>query len=165
VKGLAGAAARRLTDDPYSNARPEWSPDRRQIAWQKNCYGNLEVFVMDADGSHPRNLTRNPANDEMPSWSPDGKRIVFTRALESVVMRDLPAILSPDYSPDGKKAVFSRGGEIVALDLATGALTRLAGRSSEPIVPVEDLLDPVTGEARPWARGMLGEAHFPRWRR
>jgi len=32
--------------------------------------GNVEVYVMNADGSGQRNLTRSPANDGWFAWSP-----------------------------------------------------------------------------------------------
>lgn len=63
-----GSRLRRLTRDPRTDSRPEWSPDHRRIAWQRNEDGNTEIHVMNADGSNPRNLTRNPDNDEMP-WA------------------------------------------------------------------------------------------------
>ncbi len=41
--------------------------------------GNLEIYVMNADGSNPIRLTDNPAHHGFfPSWSPDGTRIAFT---------------------------------------------------------------------------------------
>ena len=39
--------------------------------------GNLEVYVMNADGSKPTRVTNHPALDALPSWSQDSKRIVF----------------------------------------------------------------------------------------
>src|SRR5207247_2169605 len=39
--------------------------------------GNLEIYVMNADGSNQTRLTNNPAVDREPAWSPDGTQIVF----------------------------------------------------------------------------------------
>ena len=50
---------------------------QNHIVFESYRNGNLEVYVMNADGSGQTNLTNNPANDSHPSWSPDGSRIVF----------------------------------------------------------------------------------------
>ena len=39
---------------------------------------NIELYVMNADGSEQKNLTNNAAKDFNPSWSPDGKKIRFS---------------------------------------------------------------------------------------
>jgi TolB protein len=39
--------------------------------------GNLEIYVMNPDGSSQHRVTNHPALDALPSWSQDSKRIVF----------------------------------------------------------------------------------------
>jgi TolB protein len=39
--------------------------------------GNLEIWVMDADGKHKHQVTHNGAANFAPYWHPDGKRIIF----------------------------------------------------------------------------------------
>jgi TolB protein len=39
--------------------------------------GNLEIWVMDANGKHKRQVTDNGAANFGPYWHPDGKRIIF----------------------------------------------------------------------------------------
>lgn len=66
-----GADARRLTEAQGSSYMPAWSPDGRSIAFVTNRDGDLEVYLMNADGSNQRNLTRNPGLDDGwigPSW-------------------------------------------------------------------------------------------------
>ena len=40
--------------------------------------GNIEIYIMNIDGSEQVNLTNNPAEDDYPSFSPDGSKIAFT---------------------------------------------------------------------------------------
>ena len=39
--------------------------------------GNMDIYVMNSDGSNETRLTNNPAWDGCLSWSPDGKKIAF----------------------------------------------------------------------------------------
>ncbi len=48
-----------------------------RIAFTAGRDGNDEIYVANADGSHPVNLTGNPAADQAPSFSPDGMKIAF----------------------------------------------------------------------------------------
>lgn len=45
--------------------------------------GNLEIWVMDADGIHKRQVTHNGAANFAPYWFPDGKRIIFSSNVAS----------------------------------------------------------------------------------
>ena len=56
------------------NATPDSLPD---IAFLSLRDGNSEIYLMEADGSHPRNLTNHPGDDYAPIWSPSGARIAF----------------------------------------------------------------------------------------
>jgi hypothetical protein len=56
---------------------PAWSPEGSQVAFDTTRDGNLEIYVMGADGTNPTRLTRDPGWDFAPDWSPDGARIVF----------------------------------------------------------------------------------------
>ena len=56
----------------------ELVPDGSQILFAANHDGDLEIYVVGADGSDERQLTDNNGQDFFPSWSPDGQTIVFS---------------------------------------------------------------------------------------
>ncbi len=48
-----------------------------KIVFTSSRDGNLEIYSMAGDGTHPQRLTNNSANDDSPVWSPDGNSILF----------------------------------------------------------------------------------------
>ena len=114
---------------------PDWSPSGEKIAFNSDATGpadskKVEIYVMDADGSHVQRITNTPGRHNWtPRWSPDGKRIVFSsnrsdpkedrneETGEIYVMnadgsdvRQLTrygfGAFRPGWSPDGKRIVF-----------------------------------------------------------
>ena len=47
-----------------------WSPDFSEVAFVSDRDGNLEIYLMAADGSNPRNLTNDPGADFGPTFRP-----------------------------------------------------------------------------------------------
>ena len=105
-----------------------------QIAFTSQRDGNLEIYVMDADGRHVRNLTNHFSWDAYPVWSPDGRRIVFASRRNGVLadlyvmdadgknvrqLTDFPGdATEPAWSPDGQKIAFSSSHpDIGAIDI------------------------------------------------
>lgn len=92
---LGGGAVSRLTGDGNATERtPRWSPDGRQVVFASNRahYSgatrdtgspDLDIWVVNADGSNPRRLTTDPAHDTDPAWTPDGAGVVFTSERDS----------------------------------------------------------------------------------
>ncbi len=57
---------------------PTWSPDGERIAFTGSTNGELDVWVVDADGSNRTRLAGfASAEDGEPAWSPDGTTIAF----------------------------------------------------------------------------------------
>ena len=97
------------------------APKTAKIAFTSKDDGNLEVYVMDPDGSKQVNLTWHAAEDFGPDWSPTGEHIAFNsdrdgirdiylmdadgsnvrRVLQSSAHRWCPA-----WSPDGKQIAY-----------------------------------------------------------
>jgi Tol biopolymer transport system component/DNA-binding winged helix-turn-helix (wHTH) protein len=59
---------------------PRWSPDGRSIAFTATAEedsGNIDIFVVSAEGGEPHRVTSHDAEDMYASWSTDGKWIHF----------------------------------------------------------------------------------------
>jgi tol-pal system beta propeller repeat protein TolB len=68
-----------LTNNAASDFDPDWSPDGSKIVFTSDRDGgNLNIYVMNADGSGQKRLTKRAASDSQPVFSPDGTRIAFT---------------------------------------------------------------------------------------
>ena len=55
---------------PSDPSDPSWSPDGTKIAFDSYRDGNIEIYVMNADGSNQTRLTNNPGRVLDLSWSP-----------------------------------------------------------------------------------------------
>ena len=87
VMNADGSGKRRLARIAWNFQPPAWSPDGQALAFERrldptkykgqcgSC--DVEVYVMNGDGSGQQNLTRNVAQDDSPAWSPDGQKIAF----------------------------------------------------------------------------------------
>jgi tricorn protease len=71
-----GGDSRQLTTGGHEGL-PIFSPDGNWIAFTGQYDGNVDVYVMPADGGEPKRLTWHPGNDIAVGWTPDSKRVVF----------------------------------------------------------------------------------------
>jgi Tol biopolymer transport system component len=73
-----GSGLRRLTETSGYDAEGSYSADGKQIVFCSNRDGNLELYIMDADGGNVRQLTHAPGcYNGGPFFSPDAKRVIF----------------------------------------------------------------------------------------
>ena len=123
-----GGNPRNLTRHPASDAYPDWTQDSTQIAFNSGRGGKeldqeIDIFVMDADGSNVRQVT-HMGFASRPKWSPDGKRIAFEAVTDAgrVIYvvdadgRNLWQVSFPNveagmfargWSPDGKQILYT----------------------------------------------------------
>jgi len=72
-----GSNPRQLTKTG-DNAEPNWSPDRRFIAFSSQRNDVTDIYSIAADGSNEQQVTQNNGTfNAAPSWSPDGQWIAF----------------------------------------------------------------------------------------
>jgi len=149
-----GSEVTRLTNEPGYDGGPFWSYDGTKIVYRAShpegealadyqrllAQGlirpsQLDIFVMDADGSNKRRLTGNGPANFGPYFFPDGERIIFASNMDAESVRapdfDLYAINIdgtglerityagdfdgfPMFNSDGTKLIFAsnRGNEL-----------------------------------------------------
>jgi TolB protein len=55
------------------------SGDKGKIAFASDRAGNMDIWVMNADGTNLVQLATNSDREVFPAWSPDGQKIAFVR--------------------------------------------------------------------------------------
>lgn len=75
-----GGTATPITRDNGWDGMPVWSRDGSKIAFASDRNGNLDVFVMNADGTGLSRLTHHDANDYPSDFAPDGSGVLFASA-------------------------------------------------------------------------------------
>ncbi len=146
----AGGEASRLTSGPGIENYPVFSPDGTKIAFTGEYDGNVDVFVMAAEGGVPRRLTWHPAADAVLGWTSDGRRVLFTSGrtaysgfnelftvgLDGGLEERLPLPMGYEasYARDGKRLAY------VPISRAFYAWKRYRGGRATPIW-IADLAD------------------------
>lgn len=117
-----GGEAHLLTSGSGTKSNPVFSPDGSMIAFTGDYDGNVDVYVMPAEGGVPRRLTHHPGIDEVVGWTPDGKQVLFrsgrnsysrfnrlfTVSLQGGLPHELPLPMAEfgSYSADGKHIAY-----------------------------------------------------------
>jgi serine/threonine protein kinase/Tol biopolymer transport system component len=154
-----GSGMRQLTDDPFRDRQPRWSPDGSRIVFQSDRSGRYELWSIRADGSGLEPVTRTLGSPlAYPIWSPDGRRLALAVATRGAALLDLalplekrkPEPLPPatgdgqifyalSWSPDGKWLAGSTESRdsrsvpgVVLYSLESKSYTRLTARGEVP---------------------------------
>jgi TolB protein len=75
-----------LTKDSSDEYDPAYSPDGQKIVYKSTRGDKLgDIFIMNADGTHPTNITpkKNTTEEWSPKFSNDGKKIFFVSRKDS----------------------------------------------------------------------------------
>ncbi len=79
----AGGEPAQITDGPWDDGQPAWSPDGSALAFVSGRTPDREytqaadLFVVPAGGGEPAQLTRSVGPVSVPQWSPDGATIAY----------------------------------------------------------------------------------------
>ena len=89
VMDADGENQRNLTQHPALDGSPDWSPDGLQITFTSERINGLSLFVMNANGTNRWQVSEPipHAGMFMMGWSPDGKKILYTAAIDLLVMK------------------------------------------------------------------------------
>jgi hypothetical protein len=63
IMGVDGSLPKNITNDKFFYGFPAWSPSGKQIAFVSDQDGDLDIFLMNIDGTQITNLTNNPAEN------------------------------------------------------------------------------------------------------
>ena len=107
-----------------------YSPDGTKIVFSSNRTGPMQIWIADADGSHPAQLTDLPewADASDPQWSPDGTKIAYNARAKAEaplsvfvmpasggagqpITSDNVSALRPTWSHDGRWIYYSAAGD------------------------------------------------------
>lgn len=123
VMDADGSHVTQLTKDLFArlyfsrspiDGQPAWSPDGSRITFVSGrdnvmmTYMDMNIYVMDSDGSNVVQLTGKGSEEAKPSWSPSGQQIVYSS--RDVFTSEGQLIENPNWDlyvidVDGKNAV------------------------------------------------------------
>jgi Tol biopolymer transport system component len=158
-----GSELKPLTTSKGYDAEGAYSADGKRIVFTSQRDGNLELWIMDADGKNARKLTNAPGcYNGGPFFSPDGKRVIFRADRKTKDELQIHVINSdgtgerqlteidgvawaPYWHPDGKHIIFTAAEhkpgqrpnyDLWLMNVDTGEKTRITFAPGQDVLPV-----------------------------
>jgi TolB protein len=122
-----GTDPRQITNDPFDDTDPAYSPDGTKIAFASRRDNNWDLYLLDLLTGAETRLTDSPHYDGAPTWSPDGESLAYESYHNgnldlwrvgvvgpagepgvNLTSDSLGGDFGPAWSPDGRTIAFSR---------------------------------------------------------
>ena len=111
----------RVTETPWREDDPRWSPDGKWIAFVSDRTGRQEVWIADELGRNLKQLSDADCDKPSIAWAPDSKSLMWSGSdhklrrvevasgkTEILASSDVAAIGVPQFSPDGAWISYSK---------------------------------------------------------
>jgi tricorn protease len=105
----------RVSDSPWKEQSPRWSPNGKWIAFVSDRTGREEVFVSDELGKNPKKISDADCDKTGLIWSPDSKSLMWSGSDHKLRLVDVDSgksdivatseagnVTGAQFSPDGK---------------------------------------------------------------
>ncbi|HEY7118881.1 MAG TPA: hypothetical protein VH475_19990, partial [Tepidisphaeraceae bacterium] len=112
----------RVSETPWREQDPRWSPNGKWIAFVSDRTGRQEVWISDELGKNQKKLSDVDCDKSQIVWAPDSKSLLWNGSdhkvrrvdvdsgkTDVVAASDVAAVANPQFSPDGKYISYSKG--------------------------------------------------------
>jgi tricorn protease len=111
----------RVSETPWREQNPQWSPDGKWIAFISDRTGREEIWLADELGNNLKKISDADCDKSSLLWAPDSKSLLWTGSdhtlrrvdvdsgkTETLVSSETGPIGTPQFSPDGKWVSYSK---------------------------------------------------------
>ena len=139
----------RVSDTPWREDDPRWSPDGKWIAFVSDRTGRQEIWIADEMGRGLKQLSDADCDKPSMAWSPDSKWLLWSGSdhklrmveisndkTEIVASSDVAAIGTPQFSPDGAWISYTKRDSW----LHDHVYLKPSGGGSEKMIDTDDFL-------------------------
>jgi Tol biopolymer transport system component len=122
---LCGLEICRLTNDPWADSNPSWSPDGQRLVFDsdRTSAGQKQIYTMNASGGDVRCLLCDTASNAQPAWSSSGliafqsnrsgSPQIYTMNAEGGEIHQIAnqpgGSSDPSWSPNGSELAYTGG--------------------------------------------------------